>query len=78
MKKKLMIEVGFEPTPINGSEPKSDALDHSATLPIYAASILYSSTDEERRQLRALQNTFLNRMRNSRIRFIFYSVQKLL
>ena len=29
-----MIAVGFEPTPPERLEPKSSALDHSATLPI--------------------------------------------
>ena len=32
--KKDMIAVGFEPTPPERLEPKSSALDHSATLPL--------------------------------------------
>ena len=31
-----MAAVGFEPTPPERLEPKSSALDHSATLPVRA------------------------------------------
>ena len=33
-----MTEVGFEPTPPERLEPKSSALDHSATLPYVVVS----------------------------------------
>ena len=38
-----MIAVGFEPTPPERLEPKSSALDHSATLPLTADSICVNS-----------------------------------
>ena len=38
-----MAEVGFEPTPPERLEPKSSALDHSATLPcshVYRSAVM--------------------------------------